>query len=335
MTALSVSGPDDWAALCSRTFVPLRVRTADPAFRAGLDHVALTDSAGITTVRSTASEVFRSARQIRSDPRDGFLLAVHGHGSGSVEQNGRLVTMTQGHAAIYDTETPYTLKFPDLMSETVLHIPRAAIDPRGTRSTDITARLISPDNPALRALTALMSSVVDGPSRSLEEGRLVVEAAIALVQTAVALHGLGDEPAPDANRLALRTRVHAFVDANLADPALAPDTLAARHHVSLRHLQAVLAEAGEAPAEVIRAKRLARARTLLTAGVAVASAAHRSGFADVGTFTRAFGRRYGQSPSAFRRTVRATPDAVRATPDSAHATRLASPDRVSRQRRTS
>ena len=112
MTALSVSGPDDWAALCSRTFVPLRVRTADPAFRAGLDHVALTDSAGITTVRSTASEVFRSARQIRSDPRDGFLLAVHGHGSGSVEQNGRLVTMTQGHAAIYDTETPYTLKFP-------------------------------------------------------------------------------------------------------------------------------------------------------------------------------------------------------------------------------
>jgi hypothetical protein len=135
VTALSVSGPDDWAALCSRTFVPLRVRTADPAFRAGLDHVALTDSAGITTVRSTASEVFRSARQIRSDPRDGFL--------------------------------------------------------------------------------------------------------------------------------------------------------------------------------------------------------YRSGFNDVGTFTRAFGRRYGQSPSAFRRTVRATPDAVRATPDSAHATRLASPDRVSRQRRTS
>ena len=106
MTALSVSGPDDWAALCSRTFVPLRVRTADPAFRAGLDHVALTDSAGITTVRSTASEVFRSARQIRSDPRDGFLLAVHGHGSGSVEQNGRLVTMTfrrsQAHEGLID-----------------------------------------------------------------------------------------------------------------------------------------------------------------------------------------------------------------------------------------
>jgi AraC-like DNA-binding protein len=325
MAELSVSGPDDWAALCSHTFVPLRVRTADPAFRAGLDHVALSDSTAITVVRSTASEVFRSERQIRSDPRDGFLVAVHGHGSGSVEQNGRHVTMTQGHATIYDTETPYTLRFPDVMSETVLQIPRAAIDPRGTRSADITARLIGPDNPALSALIALMSSVAHGPSRSVEEGRLVVDAAVALVQTAVALHGLGEEPAPDASRLALRTRVHTFVDANLADPALTPETLAARHHVSLRHLQAVLAEAGEAPAELIRAKRLLRGRTLLTAGVAVAAAAHRSGFTDVGTFTRAFSRRYGQSPSAFRRAVRAMPDAVRATPDRTPAAHLASP----------
>ena len=114
------------------------------------------------------------------------------------------------------------------MSETVLHIPRTAIDPLGTRSADITARLIGPDNPALSALTTLMSSLVDGPSRSAEEGRLVAEAAIALVQTAIALHGLGEEPAPDANRLALRSRVHTFVDANLADPALTPETLAAR-----------------------------------------------------------------------------------------------------------
>lgn len=308
MTRLSVSGPDDWAAVCSQVFVPLRVRTVDPAFRAGLDHVALTDSAGVTTVRSTASEVFRTERQIRSDPRDGFLVAIHGHGSGTVEQNGRLVTMTRGHATIYDTESPYTLSFPDAMSESVLHIPRSALDPRGTRAADITARLIGPDNPILPALNALMSSVIDGPTRSPEECRLVVEAATALVQTTVALQGIGDEPRPDANRLALRARVHTFVEAYLADPGLTPETLARGHHVSLRHLQAVLADVGETPAEVIRAKRLARAQTLLTAGVGVAAAAHRSGFTDVGTFARAFGRRYGHSPSAFRRTVRTMPD---------------------------
>jgi AraC-like DNA-binding protein len=311
---LSVSGPDDWAALCSSTFVPLRVRTVDPAFHAGLRHVALTDSAGVTSVHSAGSEVFRSERMIRSNPGDGFLFAVHGDGTGTVAQNGRLVTMTRGQATIYDTETPYSLGFPSAMSETVLHVPRRVLDPRGIRSPDITARLINADNPALSALAALMFSVVDGPERSVEEGRLIAEAAISLAQTAVALSGTGEAPAPDASRLALRVQVHSFVDTNLADPRLTPETLAAAHHVSLRQLQVVLADVGETPSEVIRTKRLSRARTLLTTGVGISAAAHRSGFSDVGTFTRAFGRRYEQSPSAFRRTVRELPGAVRPTP---------------------
>jgi len=222
--------------------------------------------------------------------------------------------MTSGQATIYDTETPYRLGFSGVMTETVLHIPRRVLDPRGTRSADLTARLIGPDNPALAALTALMRSVVNGATRSTEEGRLIAEAAVGLAQAAVALYGPGDLNAARANRVALRSGVHSFVDTHLADPRLTPEVLAAVHHVSLRQLQVVLAEAGDTPAEVIRAKRLNRAWTLLAAGVAVSAAAHRSGFADVGTFTRAFGRRYGQSPSVFRRTVRALPGAVRATP---------------------
>jgi AraC-like DNA-binding protein len=290
------------------------VRTVDPTFHAGLHHVALTESAGITSVHSAASEVYRSERLIRSNPGDGFLFAVHGDGTGTVNQNDRRVLMTRGQATIYDTESPYSLGFPGPMSETVLHVPRRALDPRGTRSPDITARLMGAENPALSALTALMVSVVNGPERSVEESRLIVEAAVSLAQTAVALSGAGDRPAPDASRLALRVQVHSFVDSHLADPHLTPETLAAAHHVSLRQLQLVLAETGETPAEVIRAKRLSRARTLLTTGVGVSAAAQRSGFTDVGTFTRAFGRRYDQSPSAFRRTVRAMPGAVRAMP---------------------
>jgi AraC-like DNA-binding protein len=313
---LAVSGPDDWAALCSRTFVPLRVRSADPGFHADLQHVPLTDTAGVTSVRSRASEVFRSDRLIRTSPGDGFLFAIQGQGTGTVEQNGRLVTMTRGHATIYDTETPYRLGFPDVMSETVLHLPRRVLDPRGTRSAEITARLIGPDNPALVALTAFMTSIVQGPIRSAEEGRLIVEAAASLARTVVALDGRANEPAPDENRLALRVRVHSFIDAHLADPGLTPETLAAAQHVSLRQLQVVLADVGESPAEIIRTKRLARAWSLLTTGgVAVSTAAHRSGFTDTGTFTRAFSRCYGQSPSSLRRTVRAMPGSMRAMPN--------------------
>jgi AraC-like DNA-binding protein len=75
--------------------------------------------------------------------------------------------------------------------------------------------------------------------------------------------------------------------------------VASAHHVSLRLLQALFADHGCSPARYIRDVRLARARAMLRAGEAVTRAGRLSGFADPGTFTRAFRRRYGCTPSAF------------------------------------
>ena len=103
------------------------------------------------------------------------------------------------------------------MSETVLHVPRRVLDPRGTGPPTSRPDRSVRTTPRCRPLTALMSSVLDGPDRSAEQGQLVVDAAVALVQTAIALHGIGQAPAPDADRLALRARVHSFIDAHLSD----------------------------------------------------------------------------------------------------------------------
>lgn len=297
-----VAGAEEWADVCSETFVPLQARTVDPAFSAGLSHLDVTSTVGITSVRSGRSEVFRHERDIARHPRDGFLIAVHGTGTGTVDQNGRRVVMGRGDATIYDTETPYTLGFPDSMSETVLQVPRRLLDPRGVRSSTITARLLTSSNAALAALRTLLAATVDSPPSSRAEGELIAEAAVHLVQTSLALAQRDWDGAPSAasNRVALVARLTNYVDAHLADAQLTPETLARVHHVSLRTVQLVLAEAGQTPADLIRSKRLAYARRLLHDAERVERVAYLSGFSDVGTFTRAFKRESGETPSSFR-----------------------------------
>jgi PAS domain S-box-containing protein len=106
-------------------------------------------------------------------------------------------------------------------------------------------------------------------------------------------------PVDLADRETLVETIMTFAARNATDPALTPDVLAREHHISLRMLQSLFAETGVSPARFIREQRLAHARRLLLEGLPVALAAGRSGFAGAGTFTRAFRRRFGMTPSRF------------------------------------
>lgn len=103
----------------------------------------------------------------------------------------------------------------------------------------------------------------------------------------------------DAGRDGLLEVIREFVVRHAADPALTPRRLAREHHISLRLLQSLFAASGESPARCIREQRLLLARRLLLDGSPVGVAARRSGFGEVGTFTRAFQRWSGTTPSAF------------------------------------
>jgi AraC-like DNA-binding protein len=90
-----------------------------------------------------------------------------------------------------------------------------------------------------------------------------------------------------------------FVAENVTDPRLSPEVLAHTHHISLRLLQSLFSDCGLSPASYIREQRLAHAKALLCRGETVTRSALLSGFSDPGTFTRAFRRRYGSTPSEF------------------------------------
>lgn len=92
--------------------------------------------------------------------------------------------------------------------------------------------------------------------------------------------------------------VRATINANAADPQLSPGLLASRHHVSLRLLQSVIADHNDSPAHLIRSARLLLAKGLILDGCSVATAAYRSGFTDLSTFSRNFKRTFNVAASA-------------------------------------
>lgn len=290
-----MANPDEWAELCSSCFVPLRVRASSPGFRAALTHVALPRELGATRVTSDGSEVFRSAKRIAVDPSDDLLLSVQVSGSGVVRQSERQAVLGRGVATLYDTASPYTLLFPARMSELVLQMPRAVIDPRGRAVAGSTARTIGP-SPALRALTALLGSVTAGDVATPREQLALADAVVGLARSVLSPVLREDRPT-GLDRDALYASMLTAIDDGLADPDLSVSSIAAAHAVSVRLVQKIFADHGGSPADLIRRRRLEYASDLLAAGRGVAESARRSGFSDAGTFARAFRRRFGVVPS--------------------------------------
>lgn len=299
MSVVTVRSVEEWAQACSRAFVPLTVHGGASRFGASLEQTALASGVSITRVASAGSVVARRSGLIAREPREDLLLSVHRSGRGSVEQRGRVAEMRAGAAVAYDASTPYVLRFPGRMSELVLQVPRGAVGRMGNAFADLTATPLPPSG-SLTALSNLMAAVgsAEGAPRSAAEEALLSEAALTLLRGA--LLPTGRPATARIERDALERAMRTFVDEHLTDPDLSVERIATEYHVSVRTVHTVFSAAGEPPATLVRRKRLARARALLEAGEPVGRAAHRSGFTDLDTFTRAFRRHYGCTPSEVR-----------------------------------
>ena len=88
-----------------------------------------------------------------------------------------------------------------------------------------------------------------------------------------------------------------YIERHLLDGAITPQRIAAAHGVSVRTVNRVFNATGQTVGEVIRVRRLARAREELTESDRPVSAiAHRWGFSDSSHFSRSFKAHYGTSP---------------------------------------
>lgn len=100
---------------------------------------------------------------------------------------------------------------------------------------------------------------------------------------------------------ALRAAMDRHIERHLLADAVSPTAIASAHGVSIRTVNRVFNATGQTVGEVVRVRRLARAREELTVSThLIVSIAHRWGFSDSSHFSRTFKAHYGSSPRDYR-----------------------------------
>ena len=163
-------------------------------------------------------------------------------------------------------------------------------------------RRIPGDTAALALLRRYVASL---PERLADPvlGGLVATHVYDLMAMAIGATGEGREL---ALRRGVRAARLAAIQADLtSDASVSIDEIARRQGVTPRYVQILFEQAGTTFGEFVTERRLDAARSMLRspryAGWSIAGIAFEAGFGDVSHFNRCFRRRFGVTPTAFRR----------------------------------
>ncbi|WP_031477705.1 helix-turn-helix domain-containing protein [Streptomyces bicolor] len=288
---------------------PMRLTETDPepfqatarAFDLGpVNIVELTCSPSL--VRRTPATIRQADPELCSIvfPRRGALV---------VTQAGREALLGERDLALYDSSRPFSVRLagPGPVTLVRAHVPRALL-PLSARRTD---RLLGTRLPGQEGVAALLTHFlgdlaadrVPRPTADIERLSTVT---LDLLAATLAHHlDTGPRLPDESRRRTLLLSVESFVQEHLCDPGLSPRDIAAAHHISVSYLHRLFRSRDTTVTELIRRRRLERARRALTdpglRDVPVHRIAADCGFREHAAFTRAFHAAYGMPPRDWRR----------------------------------
>jgi AraC-like DNA-binding protein len=283
----------------SRTFAPLRIIPQNLAtFNSTFSSVRVGEVV-VCRIRSTPYTVKR--QHVGSADADLVKIALHKRGRAGVTQGGRQVLVRPGELVPYQTSMPYELPFWDDSDSLVVAMPRQLL---GASAIAVSRRLAQPFR-ARTGVQRLFSALLDGVLDAFDGDAEVYNHALAdsLVSLVVAAV-ISVEPESIETPSPLADRILAYCEANLSDPGLCVESVAAAHHVSVRYVHKALKDRGFTLAAWIRDRRLTLVRRdLATPGLqsrSIAVIASAWGILDASHLSRAFKSRYGLTPAEWR-----------------------------------
>jgi AraC-like DNA-binding protein len=246
-----------------------------------------------------------TARAARPAPRladgdDTVCLMVKSGGHMALHQGGHEAVPDMGDGMLLVYRQPSQLSFQDATYLSV-RVPREAL----AMLVDVEAaagRCIPGDTAALVLLRHYVSSL---PERLADPalGGLVATHVYDLMALAIGATGEGREIARSRGVRAARLEA---IKADLTrDASLSIDEIARRQGVTPRYVQILFEESGTTFGEFATARKLDTARAMLRspryATWSIAGIAFEAGFRDLSHFNRHFRRRFGTTPSDYRR----------------------------------
>ncbi|WP_300012612.1 helix-turn-helix domain-containing protein [Pseudonocardia sp.] len=294
----------DWQEMLSATHLPWTVSVPAgvdaPVFEARVRRWWIDDLALVDCECGPCSGT-RQRRQVADTDGEFVVVLITRVGRETVSQCGAEAELSPGDAVAWDSTRPARFAVWEPLSKRSLLIPRAALDEVSGRTWMTGGVLLDGLAPATRLLTGYLDTLSDAlpglpPAAVAAARNATLELFVGAVRTE------GDVPSTSTARPALRAVMDRFIEQHLLDDTVTPAAVATAHGVSTRTVNRIFNATGETVSEVIRVRRLARARDdLAGSDRSIAAIARRWGFSDTSHFSRAFKARYGRSPSDYRR----------------------------------
>ena len=256
----------------------------------------------ICGIAASRHRVVRTPRLIRRDDRGYVKIVAQLSGVARFEQAGRSVVITPGDWSIYDTTQSYVVSNPDRIQQAAVLMPRDQLTRLGLDLDKIVVRRFNRSGFASRQAFDLLAGALAGLRSQCHPHDDFGELLADLVRrTALEQDGVFTDAALHSR---LRDRIMAFVAANLPEPSLSIDAIAAAFGCSKRYLHKTFAGEPDTLNGFIWQSRLERVRRDL------GDPAHRArsitdiafswGFSSSSHLSRLFHERFGISPRQYR-----------------------------------
>lgn len=257
-------------------------------------------------------EIQASACQIQRDPggqqqdRWSDIVVVNFVKSGRllVEQDGRSTVVCPGDGAICDANRPYAIQLDSDFQGTIVKFSRRLLsggfDFDGATALSLTSVCALAELLHNYANNLTQAAALLDPTTSRRLMRTFVDT----LETALEPVQRDKTWRRGDYRKATLSRVSQFLDARLQDPELTPGRVAELLKLPPRYLHKLFAEQGTSVGRYIRSERLDKSAAALIdpaqANLSITEIALRSGFKDLGHFSRSFRSRFGLAPSDYR-----------------------------------
>jgi len=299
---------DQWQDMLSATHLPWSVAVPRQERGAVLFEAAVRrwwiDDLALVDCTCGPCSGTRTRRELSGTDGEFIVVLITLAGRETVAQGDAEAGLQAGDAVVWDSTRPARFAVSEPLSKRSLLIPRAALDEISGRAWMSGGVMLDGTKPATRLLTSYLDSL----SVALPElGSSSVNAArnATLELFIGALRSGTDVPTTSMAQPALRDAMDRYIERHLLDAAVTPAAIAHAHGVSVRTVNRIFNATGQTVSEVIRVRRLARAREeLADSDLPLTSIAHRWGFSDASHFSRTFKAHYGSSPSDYRLVAR-------------------------------
>lgn len=213
-------------------------------------------SAGIVRVRRNAVV----PRSLAADGDDNLVLAIVKNGRTSVAQNGQEVLSGKGEALLWSSDAAGVFHNPGTLDIVTFAFPRHSLSREVAELDALLMKVIPPATEALRLLLNYGDILHSEPAQ-MQHGLLAVVSAHMHDLAALALGATRDlaEIAKSGGLRAARLQViKADIIANLTQPEITVDVMAARHGISARYIRAQFDTEQTAFTDFVREHRLRR-----------------------------------------------------------------------------